>query len=268
LIEFNSHLMSIRKRLFYDIETSYFIVSAWRMGEQRLGPHQIIKHPEIICISWKWEEEDKVYRVSWNEDQSDKELLEKFIPELNKANQIVAHNGDRFDLKWIRGRAIFHDIKVNPRYETIDTLKIAKSQFKFASNKLDELGKFLGVGEKIETNYALWDRIILSKEPEALEEMGLYCDEDVRLLERVFEKLRPYGKAQFNYGKLYGDHNFACPECGALTPRVTKAYTTPMGVRRYYLQCKAKGCFTNYPVSNRTYIKMVEYQLKNSSKKP
>ena len=256
----------IRKRMFYDIEVSYFIVSAWRLGYNlSIQPHQIIKYPEVICVSWKWEGEDKVHNLRWDENQSDKTLIEKFVKELNKANQIVAHNGDRFDLKWLRSRAILHGIHMNPRYETIDTLKIAKSQFNFASNKLDELGKFLQLGQKIHTDYSLWDRICHEKSPEALDEMVKYCDEDVRLLERVYNKLRPYGKVQFNYAKLYGDDNWACPECGSPNVRVNKTYTTPMGVRRYYLRCNTKDCQTNFPVSNLTYLKMMEWKIKTNN---
>jgi len=256
--------MNIRKRMFYDIEVSYFIISAWRLGYNlSIQPHQIIKYPAIICLSWKWEGEDTVQNLRWDKKQCDKTLLANFIKELDKANQIVAHNGDRFDLKWLRTRAILHGLEMKPRYETIDTLKIAKSQFSFASNKLDELGKFLGVGQKIPTDYSLWDRICQEKSPEALDDMVKYCDEDVRLLERVFDKLRPYGKAQFNYGKLYGDDNWSCPECGNLKTTVSKAYTTAMGTRRYYLRCRTNKCNTNFPVSNRTYLKMMEWKVLN-----
>lgn len=259
-------MKTVRKRMFYDIEVSYFIISAWRLGYNlSIQPHQIIKYPEVICISWKWEGEDEVHNLRWDENQSDKTLIENFIKELNKANQIVAHNGDRFDLKWLRTRAILHGLYMAPRYETIDTLKIAKSQFNFASNKLDELGKFLGLGQKIHTDYSLWDRICQEKSEEALNDMVTYCDQDVRLLEKIYEKLRPYAKTQFNYGKLYGDNNWACPECGSLKVRVSKSYTTPMGVRRYYLRCLTKSCSTNFPVSNRTYLKMMEWKIKSDN---
>jgi hypothetical protein len=95
--------------------------------------------------------------------------------------------------------------------------------------------------------------------------MVKYCDEDVRLLERVYHKLRPYGKVQFNYAKLYGDDNWACPECGSPNVRVNKTYTTPMGVRRYYLRCNTKDCQTNFPVSNLTYLKMMEWKIKTNN---
>jgi hypothetical protein len=254
----------IRKRLFYDIETSYYIVKAWRPGYNlNIGPHQVIKFPAIICVSYKWEGEDKVNSLRWDDNQDDKTLLEKFIPILDKANQIVAHHGDSFDLKWLRMRAIKQGLIMKPRYETIDTKKLAKSQFNFHSNKLDELGRFFDLGRKNDTDMELWDKIILNKDPEALDYMVEYCEQDVRLLEQVYHKLRPYTQAKFNYGKLYGDDNWACPECGKLTPHINKSYTTPMGVRRYYLRCSDKECRQQYPISYLTYRNMIKWRTKN-----
>ena len=257
--------MNIRKRLFYDIEVSYFIVSAWRLGYKlSIHPHQVIKYPQIICVCWKWEGEDEVHSLTWDDEQSDINLIKTFVEELNKANQIVAHNGDRYDLKWLRTRAIDNEIFMKPRYETIDTLKIAKAQFNFASNKLDELGKFLKIGKKIETDYELWDQVCQHKSQEALDKMVEYCKQDVVLLEKVYNKLRPYSKHNFNYGKLYGDDNWSCPECGNLKVGVTKTYTTSMGVRRYYLMCKINKCMTHYPVSNKTYLAMMRWRVENN----
>jgi hypothetical protein len=257
----------IRKRLFYDIETSYYIVKAWSPGwGKTIHPSDIIHHPSVICVSYKWEGEDKVHRISWDNEQSDKELIEKFSKVLEKANQIVAHNGDRFDIKWLRMRAIHHGIEMNSKYQSIDTLKIAKAQFRFHSNKLDELGQFLGVGEKIKTDITLWDRVILNKEPEALEEMGKYCDQDVILLEKVFNKLKPYANPQFNYGKLYQNENWGCPECGNLKVHVSRCHTTAMGVRRYQMRCKTNGCLTNFTISYLTFRKMNEWRFKNDMK--
>ena len=101
----------------------------------------------------------------------------------------MAHNGDKYDLPFIRTRAIVHGIQMFPKYKSIDTLKIARYKYKFPTNKLDDLGSYLGLGNKIKTDYTLWDRIILNKEEEALEEMIAYCNQDVILLEKVYDKL-------------------------------------------------------------------------------
>ena len=51
------------KRLFYDIETSYNIVKAWRAGYNlTITPEDIIHERAIISICYKWEGEEDVIR--------------------------------------------------------------------------------------------------------------------------------------------------------------------------------------------------------------
>jgi len=181
-----------RKRLFFDIETSPNVVLSWRVGNKvNLSHDSIIHERAIICVSYKWEGEDKVYSLSWNQG-NDKELIKSFSKVIDSADEIITQNGDKFDVKWLRTRCIYHNIPISPKFNSIDTLKMAKAGFYFNSNKLDYMGSYLGVGNKIETNYNLWKDIVLHNNGKALEEMIKYCEEDVRLLERVYNKLQPY----------------------------------------------------------------------------
>lgn len=180
------------KKLFFDIETSPNIVFSWRVGRKiNIDYENIISERAIICISYKWEGEDKVHSLKW-ENGDDREMLRLFSQIIDSADQIVTQNGDKFDIKWLRARCIYHGIPISPKFNSIDTLKLAKAGFNFNSNKLDYMGEFLGVGNKIKTEYSLWKRIILNNDENALSEMIAYCEEDVRLLERVYNKLQPY----------------------------------------------------------------------------
>jgi DNA polymerase III epsilon subunit-like protein len=76
-------------------------------------------------------------------------MIKAFLKVMAQADEIVAHNGDRFDLKWLRTRALLHGLDVMPSPKTIDTLKWAKRYFNFNSNKLDYIAKYLGVGQKM-----------------------------------------------------------------------------------------------------------------------
>ena len=52
--------MKKRKRLFFDIETSFNIGFFWRAGyKQVITPEQIIHERKVICVSYKLEYEDK-----------------------------------------------------------------------------------------------------------------------------------------------------------------------------------------------------------------
>lgn len=244
-----------RKRLFFDIETSFNIGFFWRAGyKQIIIPEQIIHERKIICVSYKWEDEDEVHTLTWDKNQCDKKLLKDFIKIMNKADEIVAHNGDRFDIKWLRTRCLFHNLPMFPQYQTIDTLKQAKSMFNFNSNRLDYIAKFLNVGAKTEhEGVKLWIDIVLYNNQESLQKMIYYCENDVIILEKVFQKFNSYLKPKVNYGALNYDDKACCPECGSKDIRLSKTYATSMGTIRRNMVCGVKTCRKKFTISNKTY---------------
>jgi uncharacterized protein YprB with RNaseH-like and TPR domain len=160
--------MSQIKRLFFDIETAPNIGLFWEAGYKKtISPDNIIKERAIICICYKWEHEDEVHSLTWDKNQNDKKMLEQFVKVANEADELVGHNGDRFDLPWIRTRCLLHNIPMFPNYTTVDTLKVSRSKFKFNSNKLDYIAQVLGIGKKIHTGFDLWKKIVLDKDKEA-----------------------------------------------------------------------------------------------------
>lgn len=181
-----------KKRLFFDLEVSANIVFSWRIGRDiDISPDSIIQERAVICACYKWEGETKVHSLRWDKGD-DKDLLEKFSKIIDSADEVVTQNGDAFDIKWLRTRCIYHGIPVSSKFNSIDTLKMARSGFKFNSNKLDYLGKFLGVGGKTHTEYNLWRDITLNNDKKAMMTMVDYCKNDVILLENVYKKLQPY----------------------------------------------------------------------------
>jgi uncharacterized protein YprB with RNaseH-like and TPR domain len=244
------------KRLFFDIETSPNVGFFWTAGyKQNISHDNIIKERAIICICYKWAGEDKIYSLTWDKNQNDKKLLETFIKIANEADELVGHNGDRFDLPWIRTRCLLHKIPVFPNYVTIDTLKHARSKFRFNSNKLDYIAKFLGLGGKIHTSYELWKNIVLNKDSKALQEMVTYCEQDVNLLEKVYNALSPYILAKTHYGIISGGEAHSCPECGNDKMVLSKKRTSALGTVRVQLQCKK--CHKYHTISETTYDKML-----------
>ena len=200
-----------RKRLFYDIETSFCQGHFWKPGyNQNILPHQIIKHAQIICISWKWEGEDEIHNVDWGlKKQDDKELLKKFIIELDKADEIVAHNGDSFDIKWIRTRAVFHNLKMKPKYNMIDTYKLVKSYLRLPSASLAAACSYYQLEAKKDPGgIGTWIDIVFGKSQEALDRMIDYCNGDIISLEALFQKIKPYILHNLHYSVLRGDEKW------------------------------------------------------------
>ena len=117
--------MSVR-RLFFDIETSPCVGWFWRPGYNlNLDYNNILENAKIICICYKWEGDKKTYSLSWDSKQNDKKMLQDFIKVLNQANEIIGHNSDKFDIKWIRTRCLIHGVDMIPEYTSIDTLNAA-----------------------------------------------------------------------------------------------------------------------------------------------
>jgi len=234
-----------RKRLFFDIEVSANIGLFWQSGfKLNIGPESIIKERAIMCICYKWEDSKEVHSLEWDSKQCDKKLLEKFVKVANEADELIGHNGDRFDLSWIRTRCLFHRIPMFPKYVTIDTLKISRSKFKFNSNKLDYIAKFLGVGQKIKTDYGMWKDIMLNKCKASMTKMVKYCKMDVIVLEKVFKELSIHIEAKTHYGVTFGSDRGSCPECGSDEITINKRRTSATGVKKVQYICKT--CFKTH----------------------
>ena len=240
------------KRLFFDIETSPNIGMFWSSGYKLNIPHEsIIQERAIICICYKWAGEKEIHSLTWDKNQNDKKLLEQFIKIANEADEIVGHNGDKFDLPWVRTRCLYHNISMFPNYVTIDTLKQARSKFKFNSNKLDYIATFLGIGHKLSTGFSLWKNIVLNKDEKALQSMVKYCKKDVELLEKVYNRLSTYLPAKTHHGILIGNEKHSCPECGSYDMKFSKKRISALGTAKIQLQCKKCGKYST--ISEKTY---------------
>lgn len=246
------------KRLFFDIETSPNVVYAWRIGYNlSLQPHDIIEERKIICISYKWEGEENIYSLTWDKNQCDKQMLIDFINVMNQADEIVAHNGDRFDEKWIRTRCIFHRIPAFPKYKSLDTLKKAKYGFNFNSNKLDYIAQFLGVGAKVKhSGFDMW-KGVMNGDKEAMKEMVHYCEGDIIVLEDVYNAMESYIKPNTHNGVVNGGFKYSCPCCGSDEIELLKNEVTSMGTIKRIIECSNNHTYT---ISNSAYMNYLKFK--------
>lgn len=242
------------KRLFYDIETSYNLVKSWRIGfNLNINMDDIIQERAIITIAYKWEGEEDVTVLSWDKG-CDKKIIEDFVKVMADADELVGHNLDRYDTKFIMTRALKHNISVLPKYQSTDTLKLAKKHFMLNSNKLDYIAQYLGIGHKTKhRGMPMWDDIILRNDPKALEEMIEYNVQDVFLTEQVYHKLMEYSIPKVNHQVLTGEGKCGCPECGSKEATLVKTYATAAGTKSRLMNCNS--CKINYTLSESKYKK-------------
>ena len=247
------------KRLFYDIETSPNIGIFWQSGYKLNIPHDnIIQERAIICICWKWEGQSEVFYSQWNKGD-DKDCIDAFMKVAMTADELIGHNGDNFDEKWIRTRCLLHGIDCPPKLNSLDTLKKARAHFRFNSNRLDYIAKFLGLDGKIETTFGLWKDILLKDCETAMQDMITYCQKDVTLLEDVFHRLQPYIKHNHHVGISENLGRYSCPKCGDDNPEHSKVRFTSSGMKRHQLICKS--CHSYYTVSNAVWMTKLEADI-------
>ena len=251
------------KRLFFDIETSPCLGWFWRPGYKlRLSYDNVIEDAKIICISYKWQDKKEVHTLVWDQKQSDETLIKEFIEIMNKADEIIGHNGDRFDIPWVRTRALFHGIKNVPRWRTLDTLKSVRSNLKFPSNRLGDIAKYLGLDvQKMDTSFSLWKNV-MKGDQEALDYMVEYCEYDVLVLERVYEKVIGFVPLKTHAGVLKGGDKWSCPNCGGIDLVRNGTDVTRAGTESQKMKCKS--CNRSYRITTKQYSKFLEFKLKNN----
>lgn len=234
------------KVLLYDIETSPNVSYTWGKYDQMVIDFK--KEWELLSFSYKWLNEKKVScltRLDFK-DSTDKSLTKALWKMLDKADVVVAHNGDHFDNKKARAKFIQHRLGPTSPFASVDTRKVAKNHFQFNSNKLDDIGKLLGLGRKVRITqgFQLWLDCMAGKK-KAFKEMAKYNKQDVRLLERVYLAMLPWMDKHPNIALMSGKPK-ACPKCGSkhLQSRGT-SYTKTSSFQRFQCQdcggwCKAR----------------------------
>jgi hypothetical protein len=200
--------------LLFDIESSPSLSYVWEMYETNVL--KVVRPWNMLCFSYKWLGERKTHVVSLPQfkgykknPHNDRELVKKLWKLFDEADIIIAHNGDKFDIKKSYAKFIEHGLTPPSPYKTVDTLKVARRYFKFDSNRLDSLGEYLHLG-----GFDLWDRC-MDGDISAWSLMERYNKKDVELLEKVYLKLRPYMQGHPNYN-IFSGTNHSCPICGSL----------------------------------------------------
>ncbi len=240
------------KILIWDIEMSGCLAHVWGTGEQYIRPEQLRNDKFIISISYKWYGEEEVYNLSLTKkqikDRNDSSILAQFSKILNSADWHVYHNGDSFDLKEVNTRLVKHGLSPVLVANSVDTWKACKKYFRFQSNKLGEVCKWLGLEEKIDTGgLDLWLRICYGYDMVAYEEMLDYNDQDVLITEALFERLLPFLKLtkKLNSDIVYDKKDLnrvlaeeECNNCGTIGGhKVRSHYVTATGKIRFYYAC-------------------------------
>lgn len=205
------------KILLLDIETKPNLAYVWKFWKENVGPKQVVTSTEMYSWAAKWLGEEKVIYED-TQGFNERTILSSLVFLLDEADIVIAHNGERFDLPYIMSRCAIHRINPPSPYKIIDTLKVAKREFRFPSNSLEYLSNAFDLKNK-KLNHAkfpgfeLWLGI-MNNNPEAWKENKEYNIQDVKALEELYLIFRPYIRNHPNVGILMEQDKPVCPKCG------------------------------------------------------
>lgn len=223
-------VLSKPKILLFDIETFPNISYTWGKWEQNVIKFK--KEWELASFAYKWLGEPDVICLS-RKNHSEKQLVKKLLDLFNSSDVLIAHNGDQFDIKKSRAKFIQFGFQPPTINKSIDTRKIARSQFAFNSNSLNDLGETLGLGQKVATGgFDLWLRC-MNNDKAAWALMEKYNKQDVALLEKVYYKFRSWMPNHPNLAVL--EDRAGCAVCSSRRIQYRGYTPTPQTKRRKFV---------------------------------
>lgn len=246
------------KVMIYDIETSQAEFKQWWTGKRYVSHDRMIKEPVVISIAWKWLGEDDVHTDHWDmKTHSDRELMNRFLKEYNKADVVIGQNNDRFDNRWINARALKHGLYVNTFVRSFDIMKQGKRLFRLPSYSMAFMTKFLGITQKqSHEGIFMWDMIedgTPKEQKEYMDKMLDYNIGDIISTEEMYYKMRPYMRQVSHLGALEGKGKYSCPECGGNNIELVRTTTTPAGTVQRIMRCMDDN--VEFRISNSLYLK-------------
>jgi len=201
------------KIMTIDIETSPHQSFHWRLFKENISISQLQVPTVMLSYAYKINEGKVVYR-KW----TDKDFHEHLYNAMVDVDAIITWNGDSFDLPHIDREFLLQGFTPRRPVASIDIMKTFKTQFRFASNKLDYAARELLGERKLDTGgFELWPAF-MEGDKKALRTMERYNKKDTTLTWRIYKKLRPWVK---NHPYLVADvvipdedKVYECEVCG------------------------------------------------------
>jgi hypothetical protein len=197
-----------------DIETAPHKVYAWGLHDVNIGINQIVEPGYTLCWAAKWRGRSEVLFGS-SHRHGQKQMVRSVHKLLDECDAVVHFNGRNFDVPTLNKEFLLHDLPPPAPFKHVDLLWACRQLFKFASNKLDYLAQALGEGAKVEhKGMDLW-RGCMAGDEASWRIMERYNRHDVRLTERLYERLLPWLPNHPNHGQFHEGEGAVCPRCGS-----------------------------------------------------
>lgn len=240
------------KILHIDIETKPHVAYVWGLWGVNVGINQIVQAGSTMCWAAKWHGKRGI-KFSSEFEVSHKEMIQGAWELLDEADIVCHYNGKKFDIPTLNKEFILYDLPPPTPFRQIDLLQTARRQFRLASNKLDYVAQFLGLGSKTKhMGMDLWhDCMQGDKKAWAL--MKKYNIQDVNLLELLYEKLLEWIPNHPNVAAYVDSEKPMCRACGSEDIKKNGIETTNTG---QYQRYRCNGC--KRPLRGKTQLMSLE----------
>ena len=237
------------KLTYLDIECSPALDWTYGLFNQNLGIHQIVEHPRVIGFALKEDDAKTKWYSEYHHGRT--RMLEEFWHTLDRADYVIGWNSQGFDTKWMHGELIIDLPDWGPPspYQNLDLMREWKGLTRTISNKLDYVSDRLLDERKIQENaLTLWIAIYNAKmagdtalERRLWARMKRYCLQDVDLLPKILEHIRPWIKG-LNFNNFLTDgQNIVCAKCGSPDLQRRGEYRTAVSVFQVWRCRECKG---------------------------
>lgn len=233
--------------LLLDIETAPNVVHVWGLYNQNVAINQILSTGYVMCFAAKWYQDNEVIFCSVHH-HSRKRMLREAHKLLHECDAVVTYNGDKFDLPTLRKEFLIDKLLPPSPFKTIDLYRVMRSEFRFASNKLDHVLQELGIGAKTQhEGHEMWTKC-MAGDDEAWERMREYNINDVVQMEPLYERVRPWIRVHPNAG-VYDEPGIpVCVNCGSGRLQ-RRGYARTLANKYVRFQCRDCGTWCREPIS-------------------
>lgn len=127
----------------------------------------------------------------WKEGRrsDDEELAREIFSLLEDCHIAYAHNGERFDVRWLRSVALKYELQM-PKLKLIDPCQIAWNKYRIGRNSLEALADYLELPYgKMHVSPEVWRKALMDDDDESWNTLKERCESDVYLLNAVASRV-------------------------------------------------------------------------------
>ena len=240
--------------LYFDIECSPCL--SWHFNHWGVNIREEHKQRQshLLSVAYAWNDGPVQGLRLTPEDvknEDDLTLVVEMMEQINKADVIVGYNSKKFDVKVVNTRALYHGLMPTKIAKHIDLYEQTKRLFKFPSNSMGNVSKYLGLQGKLEhEGWALWENSMNWQNAdlcnEYLQKMLDYNLQDIVATRDYYKLIQGWVVNGPNLGTIRnvktGNVTQRCPKCGCddLSPVEQLTYTSAKSWELY--RCNNKKC--------------------------